>query len=143
MVRVSNHGLVTRRLCTAMRADGQPCGMPPMAESEFCWAHDPASAEAAAGGEAPGRAPAQEGRSRRVARTASRAWITFHDIRRLIEIAVLDTLLIENSIQRSRALAYLAQTALRSLEVGEVPGSPSAAGRAGTGAADLPLVHVR
>jgi len=43
-----------------------------------------------------------------------------HDIRRLIEIAVLDTLMVENSIQRSRALAYLAQTALRSLEVGDM-----------------------
>ena len=42
------------------------------------------------------------------------------DIRRLIEIAVIDTLGMENSIQRSRTLAYLAQTALKSLEVGEV-----------------------
>src|SRR5436190_17902460 len=42
------------------------------------------------------------------------------DSRRLIEIAVLDTLGMENSIQRSRTLAYLAQTALKSLEVGEV-----------------------
>jgi hypothetical protein len=48
MVRVSNHGLVTRRLCTAKRSDGQPCGMPPMADSDFCWAHDPANADAAA-----------------------------------------------------------------------------------------------
>jgi len=43
-----------------------------------------------------------------------------HDIRRLIEIAVLDTLTMERSIQRSRALAYLAQMGLKSLEVGEV-----------------------
>jgi hypothetical protein len=42
------------------------------------------------------------------------------DIRRLIEIAVYDTLGMENSIQRSRTIAYLAQTALKSLEVGEV-----------------------
>src|SRR5213593_4869202 len=42
------------------------------------------------------------------------------DIRRLIEIAVYDTLGMENSLQRPRTLAYLAQTALKSLEVGEV-----------------------
>ena len=42
------------------------------------------------------------------------------DIRRLIEIAVYDTLGMDNSLQRSRTLAYLAQTALKSLEVGEV-----------------------
>ena len=41
---VSKNGQVTRR-CAATRADGQPCGMPPMADSEFCWAHDPANRE--------------------------------------------------------------------------------------------------
>ena len=48
MEMVSNHRLVARRLCKATRIDGQPCGMPPMADSDFCWAHDPANAEAAA-----------------------------------------------------------------------------------------------
>ena len=40
-------------------------------------------------------------------------------VRRLIHIAVLDTLSLENSIARSRSLAYLAQVALKALEVGE------------------------
>jgi hypothetical protein len=40
-------------------------------------------------------------------------------IRRLLEIAVLDTLSLENSVARSRTLAYLAQVALKTLEVGE------------------------
>ena len=40
-------------------------------------------------------------------------------IRRLLEIAVLDTLSLENSVARSRTLAYLAQVALKALEVGE------------------------
>ena len=39
---------------------------------------------------------------------------------RILEIAVFDTLGLENSIARSRALAYLAQTSLRALEVGEL-----------------------
>jgi len=47
MVMVSNRSLVSRRLCTATRADGQPCGMAPMVDSAFCWAHDPANADAA------------------------------------------------------------------------------------------------
>lgn len=42
------------------------------------------------------------------------------DIRRLLEIAVIDTFALENSVARSRTLAYLAQTALRCLEVGEL-----------------------
>jgi hypothetical protein len=41
------------------------------------------------------------------------------EIRRLIEIAVYDTLGMENSISRSRTLAYLAQMTLKALEVGE------------------------
>ena len=42
------------------------------------------------------------------------------DIRRLLEIAVIDTLTLENSVARARTLAYLAQSALRCLEVGEL-----------------------
>ena len=45
---------------------------------------------------------------------------TVDGIRRLIEVAVLDTLGMENSIARSRTLAYLAQVALRTLEVGDL-----------------------
>jgi hypothetical protein len=40
-------------------------------------------------------------------------------VRRLLEIAVLDTLSLENSIARSRTLAYLAQVGLKTLEAGE------------------------
>ena len=116
---VSKNGQVTRRQCAATRADGQPCGMPPMADSEFCWAHDPKNAEAAAEARRLGGM-----RHKREGTLASAYQFdglgNVQDIRRLIQIAVLDTLGIENSIQRSRTLAYLAQTALKSLEVGEV-----------------------
>jgi hypothetical protein len=44
---------------------------------------------------------------------------TVGQIRRLIEIAVLDTLGLENSIARSRTLAYLSGVALKVLEVGD------------------------
>jgi len=42
------------------------------------------------------------------------------DIRRLLEVATIDTLSLENSVARSRTLAYLAQSALKCLEVGEL-----------------------
>jgi uncharacterized small protein (DUF1192 family) len=45
---------------------------------------------------------------------------TVAGIRRLVEVAVLDTLGMENSLARSRTLGYLAQIALRTLEVGEL-----------------------
>jgi hypothetical protein len=119
MVRVSTLSLVTPRRCKGTRADGQPCGMPPMADSAFCWSHDPANADAAAEARRVG------GLRRKKEGTVASAYSfggleSVHDIRRLLDIAVVDTLSIENSIQRSRALAYLAQMALRALEVGEV-----------------------
>ena len=38
----------------------------------------------------------------------------------IIEGAIIDTLVLENSVQRSRTLGYLAQIALKALEVGEL-----------------------
>src|SRR5437870_10004110 len=116
---VSKHRQLTHRRCSATRSDGQLCGMPPMADSDFCWAHDPTNAEAAAEARRLGGM-----RHKREGTLASAYQFdglgNVQDIRRLIEIAVLDTLGMENSIQRARTLAYLAQTALKSLEVGEV-----------------------
>jgi len=45
---------------------------------------------------------------------------TVTDFRRLLEVAVIDTLSLENSVARSRTLAYLGHTALKCLEVGEL-----------------------
>jgi hypothetical protein len=114
-----NHEHVMRRRCQGARADGQSCGMAPMVGSDYCWAHDPTNAEAAA------EARRLGGMRRKREGTVAGAYQfeglgNVQDIRRLIEIAVLDTLGMENSIQRSRTIAYLAQTALKSLEVGEV-----------------------
>ena len=41
------------------------------------------------------------------------------DIRRILEVAVFDTLGLENSISRARTLAYLAMTAIKLLEAKE------------------------
>jgi hypothetical protein len=41
-------------------------------------------------------------------------------IRRLVEVAAVDTLGLENSIARSRTLAYLAMVATKLLETGEL-----------------------
>jgi len=45
---------------------------------------------------------------------------TVADIRRLVEIAAVDALELENSNQRSRTLGVLAHAALKLLEVGEL-----------------------
>lgn len=45
---------------------------------------------------------------------------TVTQIRRVVEIGVIGALELENSLSRSRTLGYLAQVALKTLEVGEI-----------------------
>lgn len=98
--------------------DGQPCRQAPLRDSEFCFWHSPEHAEEAA------EARRLGGLRRRKEKTVASAYDLeglddVPKIRRLLEIAVFDTLALENSVARSRMLAYLAQVALKALEVGE------------------------
>ena len=65
------------------------------------------------------------GKRRRRERIVSEAYdfgglASVGSIRRLVEVAVLDTFGLENSVARNRTIAYLAQLALKALEVGEL-----------------------
>jgi hypothetical protein len=107
------------RTCKFMREDGSPCRSAPMKGEDFCFWHSPAHAEEA------DEARRLGGLRRRRERTVAGAFefsglATVSDIRRLLEVAVIDTLSLENSVARSRTLAYLGQTALKCLEVGEL-----------------------
>lgn len=110
MVKLSN--------CRAVKRDGRPCGATPLRDAEFCFWHSPEHADELAEAQRLG------GLRRRKEKTVAGAYdIEGLDdvpkIRRLLEIAALDTLSLENSVARSRTLAYLAQIALKALEVGE------------------------
>jgi hypothetical protein len=110
--------LLKTSTCRAVKDDGQPCGAPRLRDSEFCFWHSPDHADELAEAQRLG------GLRRRKERTVSGAYDLeglddVPKIRRLLEIAVTDTLSLENSIARSRTLAYLAQVALKTLEVGE------------------------
>ena len=111
--------MIARRTCAYRNDDGRACRAAPLRDSDFCLWHDPEHAEQVAESRRLG------GSRRRREVTLSGVYdlesvITVRDIQRLIEIAVLDTLTLENSVQRNRTLAYLAQTALRSIETGEL-----------------------
>ena len=115
---LESRALITRRTCAYRNPDGRSCRAAPLRESDFCLWHDPEHAEQVAESRRLG------GSRRRREVTLAGVYdldsvITVQDIQRLIEIAVLDTLALDNSVQRNRTLAYLAQTALRSIEVGE------------------------
>jgi hypothetical protein len=81
--------------------------------------HDPAHADEVAEGRRLG------GLRRRREATVSGAYdfeglATVAAIRRLLEVAVVDTLSLENSIARARTLAYLGLTATKLLDAGEL-----------------------
>ena len=107
------------RACSATTEGGQPCRAPPLLDAEFCFMHDPEHAEEMV------EARRLGGLRRRREKAVSGAYDiedleNVPQVRRLLVIAVMDTLGLENSIARSRALAYLSQVALKMLEVGEL-----------------------
>jgi hypothetical protein len=107
------------RTCRYVREDGSPCRSAPMKGDDYCFWHSPAHTEEVE------EARRLGGLRRRKERTVAGAYefgglACVSDIRRLLEVAVIDTLSLENSVARSRTLAYLGQTALKCLEVGEL-----------------------
>ena len=110
--------MVERRQCAGLGPNGEPCRAAPLKDSQYCWVHSPEHAQEAQ------EARRLGGLRRKREATISGAYDfesleTVGGIRRLIEVAVMDTLSMDNSIARSRTLAYLAQVALRALEVGD------------------------
>jgi hypothetical protein len=111
--------LVADRTCKARSENGDPCRQAALRESDFCFWHSPDHAEEAA------EARRLGGLRRRKEKVTSGAFEfeglgTVDQVRRLLEIAALDALGLENSIARSRTLAYLAQVSVKLLEVGEL-----------------------
>jgi len=111
--------MAAARKCNAETGEGAPCRQAPLQYREYCFWHDPEHA-----GEAM-EARRLGGLRRRREKTVAVAYdleglATLDQIRRLVEIAVTDTLGLENSIARSRVLAYLAQVALKVVEAAEL-----------------------
>jgi len=109
---------VAMRACKGLKEDGSRCQAPPLLDGDFCLMHSPEHADEVA------EARRLGGLRRRREKAVSGAYdfdglADVVQVRRLLEVAVFDTLSLENSVARSRSLAYLAQVALKALEVGE------------------------
>ena len=107
------------RTCNALKEDGGRCQAAPLLDGDFCLMHSPEHAEEMA------EARRLGGLRRRREKAVSGAYdfeslADVGQVQRLLEVAALDTLSLENSVARSRTLAYLAQVALKALEVGEL-----------------------
>ena len=106
------------RTCSHRREDGRPCGAAPLREGDYCLWHDPEHADEVA------EARRLGGQRRRRERVVAGAFefnglASTADLRRLLEIAAIDLLGLENSIARSRAIASLVSAGARLLETGE------------------------
>jgi hypothetical protein len=111
-------GKWSNRTCSGVRTGGQPCQAAPLSESDYCLWHDPEHADTVA------EARRLGGSRRRKEATIAVAYDveglgSIAAIRRIVEVAVLDVLSLENTVPRARAIAYLAQIAAKLLEVGE------------------------
>jgi len=110
---------VARRRCAQELADGRPCQAPPGRDSTFCFWHDPGKAEDLANAQRLGGARLK--RERTIAAACDLAGLgSVQSIRRLLEIASIGALGLENSIVRSRTLISAAMAAAKLLETGEL-----------------------
>lgn len=108
---------MSRTCCGRTKPTGDPCLMAPLVASDYCWAHDPLRGKERA------EARRKGGLNRRTPTSMSTVALQLRDveaIQRLLEDTIGDTLLQENSAQRSRTIGYLLGLALRIVEVGEL-----------------------
>jgi hypothetical protein len=130
--------------CTGSLPDGRGCRAWPLQGEPFCLWHSPAREEEAA------EARRLGGLRRRRERTVSGAYDfaglgSIESIRRILEIATVDALGLENSVARARVLIAAALAATKLLEAGELEqrlAALEAAVRAGRGSAPEALFPV-
>lgn len=111
--------MVERVTCAGTKPNGERCSVAPLRDDAFCFWHSPDHANDAA------EARRLGGLRRRREKTVEGAYEldglgTVEQIRRLVEIAAVDALGLENSVARGRILIAAALAATKLLEVGEL-----------------------
>ena len=107
------------RTCRATKSDGTPCQAAPLTDSDYCRMHSPDHV-----------AEVQE--ARRLGGLRRRREVTVQgayavgDFRcvagltRVLEVAILDVLGLDNSVARARTLGYLVNVGFKALELGDL-----------------------
>jgi len=100
------------RSCRALNQSGLPCRQPPQLDSDFCFWHDPANEKEVA------EARRMGGINRRREQTLATVYEleglgTLEDILRAYELAFMQSLSLDNSVARNRAIADVATAAAR------------------------------
>jgi hypothetical protein len=108
----------TSRGCQARNRQGEPCQAAPLSGSKWCFMHHPQRARERA------EARKRGGHNRRTPRAAGvdgpTSLRSLDDVKALLEEALADTRLQENSAARSRTMVSIALTAIRCVEVGDL-----------------------
>ncbi|MBI4498977.1 MAG: hypothetical protein HY689_13880 [Chloroflexi bacterium] len=107
------------RTCAHIKTSGQPCGAPPLRDGPFCFWHAPDKAEEVVEAQRLG------GLRRKREKTIAAAYVLeglrdVEQVRRVLEIALVDTLSLDNGVPRNRTLVSIAQAGLKAMEVGEL-----------------------
>jgi hypothetical protein len=106
--------------CNAIRRNGTPCQSWAVNGSSYCQAHDPQRAAQMA---AARRAGGHARHGRKIGATGQTPTVTLHsmeDVLELLTLAANDVLGLEASINRARALAYIAATWAKCYETSEL-----------------------
>ena len=110
--------MVMKSTCKGISKGGERCQAKPLRDSDFCFWHDPDHAEEA------DKARSLGGQRRRREKITEGVYDlegldTVIGIRRVLEVALIDLMGMENSVARSRTLISGALAAAKLLEVGE------------------------
>ena len=107
------------RTCKATKSDGTPCQAAPLTDGDYCRMHSPDHV-----------AEVQEARRlgglrRRREVTVQGAYAVgdFHcvaGLARVLKVAILDVLGLDNSMARARTLGYLVNVGFKALELGDL-----------------------
>ena len=115
------------RHCKALNEKGEPCKTPPIIGSDLCfWHHPDYEKQAADARRAGGANHAREQTLKAVFDLAGVT--TIEDLQRVVDIALLGLLSLENSVSRDRALLNVASTGARLIETGELAAKVEALG---------------
>jgi hypothetical protein len=107
------------RACTYLMPGGRPCRATPLRDEPFCFWHSPESAEEAAEARRVG------GLHRRKKKTVGAIYgfhglRTIDDLQSLLETAAIETLALENTIARNRAIGGFLSVGAKLIETGEL-----------------------
>lgn len=111
--------LVPKRSCKETNQQEQPCRRRPNTDSDYCFWHDLETADEAA------QARRLGGLRRKREKVVSNIYglgefDTVPDLRRVLKVAVLDTMGLDNGVNRNRTLATLVLAGAKLLEIGEL-----------------------